>query len=98
MAVYIIKFSAPLGSDHPKGRAQYYVGYTRMSIRNRLKVHRAGYGAAITRAAVQKGLTLNIVWTSSKGSRQLEREIKSWKSVRGWLRAHPQRANRAHKY
>lgn len=90
--IYILKFSEPLH------HAKYYVGWCEDgTLMDRVGAHRKGRGAAITRAAVQRGLTLSLV-VAFPGDRHLERRIKRWKNTpklvarlnqKGW-RAWPQ--------
>lgn len=76
--IYILKFSKPLGNEFH--RAQYYLGYCAKSrLNERLAEHRAGHGAAITRAAVQSGATLELA-AHFPGDRVLERKLKNRKS------------------
>lgn len=55
---YILEFSSPLGTERQSAR--YYKGKTE-NLTGRLWHHRHGRGAAITRAAVQQGIQLNVV-------------------------------------
>lgn len=74
--IYILEFSGTLGDpSNPKGQAKFYVGKT-FDVAARLEEHRAGQGAHITRAAVQQGLTLNVV-AVFKGAGTIERQIKN---------------------
>lgn len=77
--IYILEFSAPLGSE--KHSARYYIGYCDDHLlQRRLKMHRDGRGAVITKAAVQRGLTLHLVATMP-GDRTLERKLKNQKNT-----------------
>ncbi len=77
--LYLLKFSQPLGSD--KHKAQYYLGWVEChkQLEHRLRQHRAGQGAAITRAAVERGYELHLVGTMP-GDRKEERRLKSMKN------------------
>ncbi len=77
--IYILEFSQPLGND--RHSAQYYLGYCEDDrFQMRLKEHHMGAGAAITRAAVQRGLGLRVVATFP-GDRELERKLKRQKNT-----------------
>lgn len=80
-AVYLLKFSDPLGSA--KHQARFYLGsVSRLDrLEVRLEEHSKGYGAAITRALVETGKTfelLGVIITDEP--RQTERQIKNWKN------------------
>lgn len=77
--VYILRFSKPLGNA--KHSAQFYIGYCEPGrLADRLAEHNAGAGAAITRAAVEKGYSLEVIATF-KGDRTLERRLKARKAT-----------------
>jgi predicted GIY-YIG superfamily endonuclease len=71
--IYLIHFSQPIGSD--RKTAQHYIGYAEGDPAARLALHRAGRGAKITRAAVERGIGLEIVRTWP-GDRAVERRLK----------------------
>jgi putative endonuclease len=78
MTVYLIRFSEPLGNA--KHQAQYYLGSCDDGrLDARLAEHRAGRGAAITRAAVQRGARLDVVMTWPGGRRE-EKAMKRRKN------------------
>jgi predicted GIY-YIG superfamily endonuclease len=78
--IYILQFDRPLGNT--QHRARYYLGYCEPGrLDQRLAEHRAGIGAAITRAAVERGYSLEVV-ASFPGDRTLERRLKRRKSHR----------------
>lgn len=79
--VYIIQFASPLGNA--RHSATYYVGWAR-NVEARLRHHRNGRGAAITRAAAANGIGMEIVF-SMPGTRADERRIKNQKNTRRWL-------------
>jgi len=58
MAVYMLKFSKQLGNlENPHGKAGFYLGFCEEgNMPKRLKQHRAGQGASITRAAIENGI------------------------------------------
>lgn len=75
--IYLLEFSHPLGNENH--RAKYYLGYCQDDgLDSRLEEHRNGYGAAITRAAVERGFTLELVGTLP-GDRNEERRLKRYK-------------------
>lgn len=92
MTVYVLQFSAPLGSA--KHRASTYIGYADPGrLQERLAEHRAGQGAAITRAAVDRGYSLQLV-AAIDGGRDLERRLKNFKNARKairWIERQPVR-------
>lgn len=74
-AIYLLHFHRPLGdAANPRGRASHYVGWS-LDPQTRELEHRAGQGAAITRAAVQQGITWDF-FILGEGTRDLERQIK----------------------
>lgn len=78
MAIYLLKFGVPLGSE--KHKAQFYLGYCKSgTVPQRVERHRAGQGAAITRAAFARGIDIQLVG-SIPGNRKLERKLKNRKS------------------
>lgn len=84
--IYILKFERPLGNPAKKhGTAQFYVGYCDDGkLERRLKAHRTGRGAAITRAASQQGISFEVVLTLP-GDRNTERAIKNQKNTRKFV-------------
>jgi predicted GIY-YIG superfamily endonuclease len=84
MTVYMLGFvGGALGSE--RHSACTYLGYCDDGrLDERIAEHRAGRGAAITRAAVQKGFTLELV-ASMSGDRKLERWLKNKKNSRAAL-------------
>ena len=82
--VYMLKFSHPLGTD--RHRAQHCLGYCEDGrLHLRLYEHRIGQGAAITRAAIQRAHTLEVVATWPGGDRPPEHKLKSRKCHRGLI-------------
>lgn len=73
--IYILKLKKPLGNH--KHRAQFYLGYCADGrLEDRLAEHRAGRGAAMTRAAVERNISFEVVLTLP-GGRDVERKLKS---------------------
>jgi hypothetical protein len=84
MTVYMLQFSGALGNEPHSART--YLGYCDDGrLDDRLAEHRAGRGVAITRAAVEKGYSLELV-ASMPGDRALERWLKNKKDSRAALR------------
>ncbi len=81
--IYILEFSAPLGDvNNPRGQARYYIGFCSddRDLADRLAEHRAGWGAAMCRAANQRGITYQVVATLP-GDRAEERRLKRQKNT-----------------
>lgn len=72
MTVYLICFRTPDGDKATYRHAGHYLGFTdresadspEESVAQRLREHRGGYGAALTRAAARSGLVLEVarIW------------------------------------
>jgi predicted GIY-YIG superfamily endonuclease len=84
--VYLICLDEKLGSDHPNGAAQHYLGMSQDPAR-RLISHREGTGARMLAAAVERGIPFDIVRTWP-GGRELERTMKSHHNARKWCPRH----------
>jgi len=69
---YLIHLERKLGSANPRGTAGHYVGKTR-NLANRLETHRAGKGARMLAAAVERGISFDVVRTWDG---DVERQIK----------------------
>lgn len=81
MAVYLIHFSRPIGSSHPRGKASHYIGYSADDkLSQRLERHATGDGARLMAAVVEAGIDWEVVKTWPNGTRELERKIKSSKN------------------
>ena len=80
---YVLKFERPLGNpDKRRGQAKYYCGYCDdIRFLQRMKEHRCGYGAAITRAAKEKGIGFTVVLTLANKDRSFERWWKRQKNT-----------------
>jgi hypothetical protein len=66
---YLLHLDQKLGSSHPKGGAQHYLGTT-VSLPRRLETHRAGLGAKILAAANTRGIAYDVVRTWPEGGRK----------------------------
>ena len=86
--IYILQFERILGNRmNSRGQARYYVGYCRDGrLAQRLEEHRAGGGAAITRAAVARGIEFKLVATLT-GGRATEHRIKRYKNTPAFVQA-----------
>lgn len=77
--IYMLQFDTPLGNDNH--RANFYLGYCKAGrLEQRLAEHKSGYGAAITRAATERGIDFKIVLVIKNATRQLERKLKNRKN------------------
>lgn len=80
---YLIKLAAPLGNQ--KHSAQYYLGSC-ANLKKRFQEHLKGSGAAFTRAAVEKGISFQIIYiwrtNNKREARQLEIKLKRQKNNR----------------
>lgn len=81
--LYMLEFSGKLGGE--KHSAQYYLGFVESDVEARLAEHRAGRGAAITRAAVERGYELRLVGVI-EGTRADERRLKNRKNHKRLLK------------
>ena len=76
--VYLLHFDGRLGNPANRyAQAQHYIG-TAVDVSARLADHRAGAGAKITAAAVQRGIGFDVVRTWP-GGRGVERKLKNRK-------------------
>lgn len=75
--LYLLHFTRPVGNiNRPRMHASHYLGWTgQVDVEQRVAQHRAGKGAAITKAAVAKGADLILVKTWP-GTRNDERQLK----------------------
>jgi predicted GIY-YIG superfamily endonuclease len=76
MTCYLIHLDQKLGSSHPNGGAQHYLG-TSQDVEQRLITHREGRGARILAAAVERGIGFDVVRTWD-GGRELEKKLKAF--------------------
>ena len=75
--IYLLHFEQPLGG--PKHQAQHYLGFVdddEDSVQARLQEHRQGWGARITAACNQRGITYHVARTMP-GDRTEERRLKN---------------------
>lgn len=83
--VYLIQLASPLGGERHK--AQFYLG-SAGDLNKRLAQHRAGTGAAMLRAANQKGIEYQIIKSirlpTIAAARALEKRLKR-RQKNGWL-------------
>lgn len=79
--VYLIKLDRPLGTD--KHQARYYLGSTN-NLKRRMHEHRSSIGAAMLRAANERGIGYEIikwVWVEDQTvARLLECRLKAMKN------------------
>jgi hypothetical protein len=71
---YLVHLDRRLGTANPRGTAGHYVGQT-VDLARRLETHRAGKGARMLAAAVERGIGFEIVRTWPGGP-ETERRIK----------------------
>lgn len=76
---YLIHLDAKLGSSHPRGGAQHYLGST-TNLTQRLATHRAGLGARMLAAANERGIAYDVVRTWP-GGRDVERRLKALRNA-----------------
>jgi hypothetical protein len=76
---YLVHLDQALGSSHPKGRARHYLGTT-INLERRLETHRAGLGARMLAAAVERGISFAVVRTWP-GGRDVERQLKAQRNA-----------------
>lgn len=76
--IYLLHFARPVGNpDNPRGMAQHYIGWALDAAARELE-HLAGRGAALTRYAVEQGITW-AMYILGRGDRHAERRIKNLK-------------------
>lgn len=86
--VYVLRFDRPLGSK--QHAAQFYVGWTK-DLDARMWHHRRGTGAAITRAAVERGIGFEVVLFIKGAGRDVERQIKAQKNTKRFIERYQRR-------
>ena len=97
--VYLVCFDALLGDlANPKGRAGHYLGWAD-DVDARMAEHRAGRGARILAACVQRGIAFHVVRTWADADRSFERRLKrqhnAWKHCPRCRSATPPKQPRA---
>lgn len=75
--LYLLCFDEPLGDpSRPRMSARHYLGWCNAGgLEERLRMHAAGRGAAITRRASERGIGWIVAWQST-GTRFNERRMK----------------------
>lgn len=73
--VYILEFERKVS-----GRVQFYIGYSRDEDHyfRRMKAHRKGKGAALTREAKRQGIAWRTIVIVPDASQRDERRWKNW--------------------
>jgi len=73
--VYVLHFDRPYWSN-----CQHYVGYTKIGVQERLRVHRAGNGSKLVKYAMSRGINFSLVHVENFDTvgeaRRRERQIK----------------------
>ncbi|RMH39844.1 MAG: endonuclease [Gammaproteobacteria bacterium] len=59
---------------------QHYLGYTKR-LRDRIEAHRQGQGSRLCAVATERGIGFEVARTWTKGTRQLERQLKRRKAA-----------------
>lgn len=80
--IYVLEFERPLGNpDNPRAQARYYLGWCEDDrLEERFSEHLRGWGAAITRAAVNRRIAFEVV-LKLPGDRTEERRLKNYKNT-----------------
>ena len=78
---YLVHFDRPIGSAHPRGQAQHYIGWS-SDEQARLEAHADGRGAKIMAAVFAAGVGARIVRVWHRTTRATERRIKNWHKAR----------------
>jgi predicted GIY-YIG superfamily endonuclease len=78
--IYLLHFARPVGNlANPRGQARHYIGWA-LDAQAREQEHRAGRGAALTRAAVALGIDWRL-YVLAEGDRALERRLKNLRAA-----------------
>lgn len=72
--VYVLHFSKRIGTK--RQQAGHYIGWS-TDADARIREHKAGKGAALTRAAVKQGVTLEVAQIIPNVTRAAERRLKN---------------------
>lgn len=73
--VYLIHFNEPYITESGR-KVQHYIGFTSLTLEQRLSRHKGNDGAKLLRAVNARGITYNVVRTWKDGTLQTERELK----------------------
>jgi predicted GIY-YIG superfamily endonuclease len=74
--VYLVCFDRAIGDPaNPKGSASHYLGWAE-DVEARMAEHRAGRGARILAACIQRGIAFDVVRTWAGVDRNFERRLK----------------------
>jgi hypothetical protein len=73
--VYLVCFEKQIGTSNPKGSASHYLGWAE-DVELRMAEHRAGRGARILAACVERGIGFAVVRTWAGVDRRLQRRLK----------------------
>lgn len=78
--LYVLHFARPVGNlENPRGQARHYLGWA-VDPEARNRQHRAGQGAALTRAAAELGIDWTL-FVLGAGTREMERQLKQKKAT-----------------
>ena len=81
--LYLLHFSKPYWRT-----CQHYVGSTKNTAEDRLKVHLAGTGARICRYAIKEGIGFQVVYREQYGTvgeaRKRERQLKRERNLKSY--------------
>jgi hypothetical protein len=78
--VYLLHFARPMGNAaNARAQAQHYIGWA-IDPDKREAEHRAGRGAALTRAAIAAGITWEL-FVLGPGDRHMERKVKNLRAT-----------------
>ncbi len=79
---YLIHLESPIGNpDNKRAQAQHYIGVTK-NLTSRIKRHKIGQGAAMLRAANNRGIRWAVVRTWDNGNRAMEKKLKARKNAK----------------
>lgn len=97
--LYILMFDRSLGNPcNPRGQARFYLGYCEDGrLHTRMKEHRAGIGAAMTRYCNRVGIGYRPVLVLP-GTPLDERRLKRWKNTPAIVRRYRPDLVGEHKY
>lgn len=83
MAVYILHFGKPIGGESKRGKAQHYVGTTG-DFERRKGEHLNGRssGSPLVKAAIEKGVEVEVAEVWQGEGRNFEKKIKAHKRTK----------------